>query len=144
MKLTEVTQERHIREFLQLPLRIYQNDPNFIRPLDDDIEQVFDKERNEGFKTGNCIRWILQDEDNRTIGRIAAFYNNDPSVTNEQPTGGVGFFECINNQEAAFLLFETAKTWLQKQGMEAMDGPINFGPRDRWWGLLADGFYPPC
>ncbi len=24
--------------------------------------------------------------------------------------------------------------------MEAMDGPINFGDRDRWWGLLIDGF----
>src|SRR5690606_32046611 len=24
--------------------------------------------------------------------------------------------------------------------MEAMDGPINFGNRDRWWGLLVEGF----
>jgi hypothetical protein len=24
--------------------------------------------------------------------------------------------------------------------MEAMDGPINFGPRDRWWGLLVEGY----
>ena len=31
---------------------------------------------------------------------------------------------------------------LQK-GMEAMDGPINFGERDRWWGLITEGFTPP-
>ena len=27
--------------------------------------------------------------------------------------------------------------------MEAMDGPINFGERDRWWGLVVEGFSPP-
>jgi hypothetical protein len=52
----------------------------------------------------------------------------------------MGFFECIENKEAAFLLFDQCKKWLQQKGMEAMDGPINFGSRDRWWGLLVDGF----
>jgi len=144
MNLIQISHPKHIKEFLYLPIKLYRNDPNFIRPLDDDIEQVFDKNRNEYFKTGDCTRWILQDEKGETIGRIAAFYNNDPSVTNEQPTGGTGFFECINSREAAFLLFDTAKAWLKEHGMEAMDGPVNFGPRDRWWGLLADGFYEPC
>jgi GNAT superfamily N-acetyltransferase len=27
--------------------------------------------------------------------------------------------------------------------MEAMDGPINFGERDKWWGLLVEGFHEP-
>jgi hypothetical protein len=25
-------------------------------------------------------------------------------------------------------------------GVEAMDGPINFGDRDKWWGLMVEGF----
>ena len=53
-----------------------------------------------------------------------------------------GFFECINNHTAANLLFDTAKNWLQQRGMEAMDGPINFGERNAWWGLLVEGFTP--
>ncbi|MBS1609535.1 MAG: hypothetical protein JSS70_12415, partial [Bacteroidetes bacterium] len=52
-------------------------------------------------------------------------------------------FDCINNQAAADMLFDVAKHWLAQQGMEAMDGPINFGERDRWWGLLVKGFAPP-
>jgi hypothetical protein len=59
------------------------------------------------------------------------------------PVGGMGFFECINDQLAANLLFDTAKKWLQEKGMEAMDGPINFGERDKWWGLLNHGFTEP-
>src|SRR5258705_3595494 len=41
------------------------------------------------------------------------------------------------------MLFDVAKHWLIQKGMQAMDGPINFGERDRWWGLLVEGFIPP-
>ena len=41
------------------------------------------------------------------------------------------------------MLFDVAKHWLLQRGMEAMDGPINCGERDRWWGLLVEGFAPP-
>jgi len=52
----------------------------------------------------------------------------------------MGYFEVIENKDAAFLLFNTAKEWLSSRGMEAMDGPINFGENDINWGLLVDGF----
>ncbi len=74
----------------------------------------------------------------KPVGRIAAFIDYEIARNNEQPTGGVGFFECINSPEAATQLFDTAKEWLQQRGMEALDGPINFGDRDRWWGLLVE------
>ena len=35
---------------------------------------------------------------------------------------------------------DAAKEWLAKKGMEAMDGPVNFGSRDTWWGLLVEGY----
>jgi hypothetical protein len=41
------------------------------------------------------------------------------------------------------MLFDVGKHWLMQRGMEAMDGPINFGERDRWWGLVVEGFKPP-
>ena len=141
MKLIEVTTPQQAREFLHLPLRIYKEYPRWIRPLDKDIEAVFDSQKNKAFKHGECARWILADDQGQTIGRVAAFVNQRTvNKGNQQPTGGMGFFECINNREAAFLLFDQCKTWLQQRGMEAMDGPINFGERDRWWGLLIEGY----
>jgi len=108
--------------------------------LDKDIEAVFKAKKNKAFRHGRCIRWILQRE-GKTIGRVAAFINDKTTKKgNDQPTGGMGFFECINDKEAAFTLFNQCKKWLQEQGMEAMDGPINFGERDMWWGLLIEGF----
>ncbi len=141
MTVKEVISESEQKEFLLLPLGLYQNFPQWVRPLDKDIESVFDVEKNKSFRSGECIRWILQNEKGETIGRVAAFYDKKISLKgNDQPTGGMGLFECINDQAAAFLLFDQCKQWLQSKGMEAMDGPVNFGNRDQWWGLLVDGF----
>lgn len=141
MVIKEVSSKRDINEFLQLPVRLYKGNSNWIRPLDKDIESIFDKDKNKTFRHGECSRWILVDENNTTIGRVAAFINQkNVNKGNEQPTGGIGFFECINDQAAAFLLLDHCKSWLQERKMEAMDGPINFGNRDRWWGLLVEGY----
>ncbi|WP_038030443.1 hypothetical protein [Thermonema rossianum] len=144
MKVVEVNNKALRKEFLEFPVRLYKNDPAYIRPLDKDIEEVFDPTKNKLFRGGDACRWILQDAQGQTIGCVAAFYNEKLAMKdNEQPTGGMGFFHCINDQAAANLLFDTCKAWLQARGMEAMDGPINFGTRDRWWGCLVDGFTEP-
>ena len=143
MHLVQVSYKSFAKEFLEVPITIYKNDPNFIRPLDKDVNDVFDPKKNKASRFGECGRWLLKDND-ILIGRIAAFVNKKyKNKGDEQPTGGIGFFECINNQQAADMLFDVAKSWLIQRGMEAMDGPINFGERDRWWGLVTDGFKPP-
>ncbi|WP_338393634.1 hypothetical protein [Fulvitalea axinellae] len=143
MQFIEVNDKGTVSEFLRLPLKIYKNEPNWIRPLDQDIESVFDKKKNKFFRHGQCVRWILQDN-GQTVGRIGAFFSKKTmNKGNDQPTGGVGFFECLDNQEYANALFDKAKAWLEDKGLEAMDGPINFGDRDRFWGLLVDGFDIP-
>lgn len=143
MKMIEVHSGADIRNFLEFPLEIYRSDREWIRPLDKDIEQVFDPEKNKAFRNGEACRWLLYNDKGKICGRIAAFVNRKTASKNEQPTGGVGFFECINDQAAADFMFRHCISWLKERGMEAMDGPINFGERDRWWGLLVDGFYEP-
>jgi hypothetical protein len=140
MKLTEVINSNDAKKFLSVARIIYKGDKNWICPLDSDIKAIFDPERNAYFNHGKAMRWILQDAQGNLIGRVAAFYNNKKAHTYEQPTGGLGFFECINDREAAFLMFDKCKNWLQQEGMEAMDGPVNFGENDQYWGLLVEGF----
>src|ERR1700739_2337204 len=144
MQLIEVTDSRSAREFLEVPVVLYKNDPYWIRPLDKDIKEVFDPKKNKAYRSGETIRWVIKDDEGRLIGRIAAFINKKyRNKGDEFLAGGIGFFECINDQDAADLLFDNAKHWLLKKDMEAMDGPINFGERDRWWGLVTQGFHEP-
>jgi GNAT superfamily N-acetyltransferase len=143
MKLIQVENQKQADLFLELPYQIYKNDPNWIAPLENEVADIFNPEKNKAFRNGKLKRWILCD-DKKTIGRIAAFVNPKyRSKGDEFPVGGVGFFECVNDQDAADMLFDVAKTWLIEAGVKAMDGPINFGERDKWWGLLVDGFHAP-
>jgi len=144
MQIIPVTDKKTAQQFLQVAVDINKNDPNWIQPLDKDINVVFDKEKNKAFRFGEAIRWILTDDTGKLIGRIAAFTNKKyKNKGDDIPVGCIGFFECIQNQDAADILFNNAKNWLAQKGMEAMDGPINFGERDRWWGLITKGFMPP-
>ena len=143
MKVAAVTNAAMAEQFVGLPKTLYKNDPNWICPLDNDIKAIFNPSLNNFYNHGECIRWILKDDKDNFIGRIAAFINKEKAYKNEKPTGGIGFFECINNKEAAFLLFDTAKAWLKEKGMLAAEGPINFGENDKYWGLLIEGFIPP-
>jgi hypothetical protein len=139
----QVQDKRSAKMFLQLPAMIYRNDPEWIGIPDDDLEAVFDPGKNNFFSHGDCIRWILFDNKNQLAGRIAAFINFNKSNSALVPTGGIGFFECINDKQAAHHLFDTAKEWLQSRGMKAMEGPVNFGENDNFWGLLIEGFTAP-
>jgi len=144
MQLTAITDESTARDFLLVNVLVNQGNPDYIQPLDKDINDVFDKTKNKAFRQGEAERWILKDEQGRLIGRIAAFVNKKyKNKGDEMPVGGIGFFDCINDQAAADMLFDVAKHWLLQRGMEAMDGPINFGERDRWWGLIVEGFAAP-
>jgi len=143
MQFIEVTNRRTARRFLDMVDLIYKGDPYYVRPLDREIETVFDAKQNSFFEHGEAIRWILEDTFGTVIGRVAAFINTKKAFTFQQPTGGMGFFECINDREVAYALFDQARKWLQDRGMEAMDGPINFGENDVNWGLLVEGFMHP-
>jgi len=144
MQLIEVTDKKTQKEFIEVNVLINKSDPNYVRPLDKDINEVFDPAKNKAFRNGEVKRWILKNDDGGSIGRIAAFVNKKYKTKGDEgAVGGIGFFDCINDQTAADTLFDVAKHWLLQKGMYAMDGPINFGERDRWWGLLVEGFQPP-
>ncbi len=143
MHIKEVTNNRTRKAFHEAARIIYRNDNVWVCPLDNEIEAIFTPGKNVFFNHGEASRWLLYDEGNLLIGRVAAFIDRNTAFRQDQPTGGMGFFECINNKEAAFLLFDTAREWLKERKMEAMDGPVNFGETDKYWGLLVDGFTHP-
>ncbi|HEY0977950.1 MAG TPA: hypothetical protein VGE21_10820 [Flavobacteriales bacterium] len=144
MRIATATDERTRHDWIRTPWTIYAKDRNWIPHLKQDVEKVFDPERNKLFKDGAAERWVLYNDEGRAIGRIAAFINPKTARTDkQQPTGGCGFFECINDQRAADLLFDTARDWLKARGMEAMDGPVNFGERNMFWGLLIENYTDP-
>ena len=143
MKLVAVHDKRSLNDWMRLPWRIYRDDPNWIPHLKQDVAKVFDPGKNKLLRDGEAERWVLYDDAGVPIGRVAAFINAKTAHTEAQPTGGMGFFECINDQKAADILLDASRDWLKERGMEAMDGPINLGDRNMFWGLLVENFTDP-
>jgi hypothetical protein len=140
VKLIEVIHKRQVNDFHRVPFYIYKNDPAWIPHLRQDVEKVFDKKKNKAFRHGEAIRWVIYNDAGVAVGRVAAFINKKTAFTFKQPTGGMGFFECIEDEKVARMLLDTCKDWLMSKGMQAMDGPINFGEKNEYWGLLVEGY----
>lgn len=139
-KLVEVVDKYSEKLFLYGIDYIYKDDENWVPYLDMDIKNHFDKNKNLLLADGKAKRWVIIDDNTKVLGRIAAFFNAKKSNVHEQPTGGIGFYECINNSEISALLFDTAIDWLKEFGLEAVDGPINLGENTSNWGLLYEGY----
>ena len=144
MQIKEVVSKKDRQDFLDVARIVYDDDNHWVCPLDNNIDEIFDPEKNIFAKEGDYNRWILLDDNLNLIGRVAAFVNRSKAHAYEIPTGGIGFFECINDENAAFLLFDQCKKWLIEKKMEAALGPINFGENDKFWGLLVEGFENPA
>jgi len=148
MKLIIVDTPRLADLWVRMPGRIYAGDANYIPHLRQDIEKVFDPVRNKMYRDGDAKRWLAVNDEadphnpsmQHILGRIAAFHMKKYSSGFAQPTGGIGFFECVNDTEMAHKLFDAAFEWLQSLGMKAVDGPINFGEKDAYWGCVVDNF----
>jgi hypothetical protein len=142
--IVPVITQKDEHDFLRVPHQIYDGDPGWVCPLDMDIRRIFDPKKNPKFQNGKAARWILKNESGKAAGRIAAFIDRMRCNHRGTPTGGAGFFECPDDPGAATLLFDTARSWLSENGMEAMEAPVNFGENDSFWGLLVEGFSPPA
>lgn len=143
MKIIEVNTKQDWKLFHRVPRRVYRDDPNWICPLEGDIEAIFDPAENKTLEHGAARLFVLLDEKGKPAGRVAAFIDEEYSSHQPYSTGQMGHFECIDNDEYAAALFETAESWLKDRGMQAVEGPANFGGRNKYYGLLVKGFDPP-
>ena len=140
MKTVVVDSPTLAHTWLTLPESLYAGDANYIPHIRQDVAGIFDQAKNRLFATGRAQRWLLMQDDGKPVGRIAAFFNPKYSDAQAQATGGIGFFECIHDNSASRMLLDTACQWLWELGAEAIDGPINFGEKEAYWGLLIENF----
>ena len=143
MRAVLVNNKSTLKNFHKVAEIIYAKDLNYIPHVKQDIDKIFDPAKNKLLKDGKAKRWIFYNDKNELIGRVAAFINPKTAYAENQPTGGIGFFESLNDQSIANFILDTTKTWLESEGMEAMDGPVNLGERNQFWGCLTKNFTDP-
>lgn len=138
LKIQELNKANR-QDFFSVAINIYSADNNWVCPLNSEVDNIFNPEKNKILQKGSSKRWILYD-DNLPVGRITAFWTEVKSKKSKPYSGGIGFFECIDSQESANLLFETAINWLKSEGMQTADACTIPGENYNYWGVLIDGF----
>jgi hypothetical protein len=108
MNIRPIQTRRELEEFIDFPYRLYRQDPLWVPPLRDEQRAQFDARRNPLLQ--HCQRQLfLLEQDGKTIGRIAAFIDLLANDFWKQPIGLFGYFEVIENGQAADLLLNSAR-----------------------------------
>lgn len=140
--VTLATSKQERKDFINFPYEHYEDDEHWIAPLKMEQKKLIDEENNPFYENGD-IALFLAEQDGEICGRIAAIQDRRYNEHHGNKTGFFGFFECINDESVARLLFKVAEDWLRERGHTDVLGPSNPSMMDEI-GVLVDGFeYDP-
>ena len=129
------------KRFIQLPWRIYKDDPCWMPPLIMAQEELLGFRRHPFHEVART-QSFLASRSGKDVGRITAIVNSGHNERYKEKRGFFGFFECDEDHIASRDLFHAANEWLHAQGMTSMRGPVN--PSLNYeCGLLIEGFDTP-
>jgi GNAT superfamily N-acetyltransferase len=126
IKIREVSGKKGTDEFIDVMWKIYDQKrfPQWVPPLRMSVYENLDTVKNPFFKRAE-MQLFIAEKDGKPVGRIAAIENRGHNEFHNEKTGFYGFFESIEDQEVANLLFQTAEAWIKNRGLTKMQGPMN-------------------
>ncbi len=146
IKIRPVASKADRKAFVDLPFRLYADDPNWVPPLKDEVHGLIAPGKNPWFEHGEA-QLYLAERDGRVTGRISAHIDHlalaQPVEQGMGPgTGNWGLMEA-EDEATAKALIARAEDWLRSKGMHRALGPLSISIWDEP-GLLVDGFdHPP-
>lgn len=137
IEIKEVVSKKDIKEFVEFPLRLYKDNPNFVPPLYSEEKALFKKETVYS-EQAESVFYIAK-RGNETVGRIQGILQRVSNEKWNQKRVRFTRFDSINDQEVANALFSAIEGWAKQKGMEEVVGPLGYSDLDRE-GLLIEGF----
>jgi hypothetical protein len=128
-------------EFIHFQWEVYRDDPNWVPPLISERVHFLDQDHHPFYEHAD-VELFMARRDGKPVGTIAAIINRRHNEVHEERVGFFGYFEVLEDREAAESLLETACNWVRDQGMTAIRGPETFSQNEEA-GLLVDGWNGP-
>jgi GNAT superfamily N-acetyltransferase len=141
LTIQRVVTARQKRQFLQFPWTLYRGDPNWIPPLRGDQKELVGYKPHP-FYARNSVQTFIACRGGEVCGRIAAILNQGHITQHADRRGFFGFFDCMDDQEAANGLFDAVRKWFADQDIHRLRGPTN-PSLNHELGLLIEGFDSP-
>lgn len=141
LQILPVDNRHRERQFLDLPRKIYRDDPHWVEPLRFQQAELAGF-RHHPFYDEAHRQAFLAVRGGEVVGRIVAIDNPGYNRWHNERRGFFGFFESIDEAEVATALLGAASDWLRARGATSLRGPTN--PSINYeWGLLVEGFDRP-
>lgn len=140
VEVTPVGDRRALREFIDLPFRLYADDSHWVPPLRREERKFLS--RANPYVGRNPTQLFVARKGRQIVGRIAATVCRGHNAYHRELAGFFGFFECDGDPATAAALLDAVAAHLRDQGMEVMRGPFNF-TTNHTCGLLVEGFDGP-
>lgn len=137
LKITEVKTPRQIKQFIELPLRMYRDCPCFVPALYGDEKTVF-TDKNAYSDTCDSV-FFLAMRGKKPVGRIQGIVQKKANELNSESRIRFTRFDCENNKETAKALFNALEEYALKRGLDTVSGPLGYSDLERE-GLLIEGF----
>ncbi|MDG1709067.1 MAG: hypothetical protein P8H03_09915 [Emcibacteraceae bacterium] len=128
--------------FIKVLWEIYKGEPNWTPPLIVERMDIINPAKNPYFQHAEVRLWIAY-KDGKPVGRISAQIDDLVEKHHGVKTGHYGFFDCIDDQEVADALFNTACAWLKDNGRTEVIGPFSLSINEET-GMLVEGFDTPA
>lgn len=141
IEISPVKTKRDLKDFIRLPWKIYEHDPNWVPPLISQQKVLFDKKKYPFFEHSEADFFIAR-KGKEPVGTIVAILNNRHNMVHNENVGFFGFFETIPDYRIAEKLFDTVMNWAKNKNLEYIRGPENYSQNDVC-GLLIDGYDTP-
>jgi len=129
------------KDLLNLPWSVYKGNQNWVPPLLSEVKEILDVKRNPFWEHAQRELFLAR-RNGKVVGRIAAIIDDNHNSFHQEQTGFFGFFECVEDFEAAKALWIAAKNWLKERKMQIMRGPVNPSMNDEC-AFLLEGFDRP-
>ena len=138
LTVVPVQDDRGIRAVIEFPWEVYRGDRYWVPPLLSERHAFLDPKHNPFFQHGRLQLYLARRGD-RIVGTIGAFTNDLYNQFHEVNSGWFGFFEVLEDPEAAAALLKAAEGWARAAGHRSLLGPAQFSTNDEI-GLLVDGY----
>ena len=132
-----VQSRRDLSRFVDLPFRLYRDDPAWVPPLRLERRIFLSRRGNPFFEHGEA-RYFLAWREGRPVGRVSAHVDHAFNAHQDNRWGMFGFFESEEDPEAAGALLAAAEGWLRARGRDRVVGPMDFQMNDES-GILVEG-----
>jgi len=133
--------KKGLKDFFRVPYVVYRDDPNWIAPLQSEVERVLDTNKNPYFRNSILCRFVCY-RNEKPVSRAVAVINFDYWKRWGKKTAFFGFYESIYDQEATTVLFVAIEKYCRDNGAEYLEGPFNPNHYSEL-GLLVRNFEGP-